>query len=123
MSELRSNSCEIEVVISSNMENDRSDPASAGSKGWTDKLRHAIDHAAHLLPAQGPITVFIHHNTLHAFEHLPFHEALRVGARVFGNEPYLPENQYRQALVNGRIRSSELSQVLRDDLEIGRAHV
>ena len=119
MSELRSNSCEIEVVISSNAEKDSSDPSSAGSHGWTEKLRHAIDHAAHLLPAQGPITVFIHHNTLHAFEHLPFHEALRVGARVFGNEPYLPENQYRQALVNGRIRSSELSQVLRDDLGAG----
>ena len=82
MSELRSNSCEIEVVISSNMEKDRADPASAGSQGWTDKLRHAIDHAAHLLPAQGPITVFIHHNTLHAFEHLPFHEALREIGRA-----------------------------------------
>src|SRR5262245_22960346 len=32
------------------------------------RLEHPIDHAAHLLPAQGPINVFIHHNTLHAFE-------------------------------------------------------
>lgn len=98
------------------------DPAAHGappSAGVSEKLRHAIDHAAHLLPAQGPITVFIHHNTLHAFEHLPFHEALRVGARVFGNEPYLPEHQYRQALVSGRIRSEELEQVLRQDLGAG----
>ena len=34
------------------------------------RLEQAINHAAHLLPAQGPITVFIHHNTLHAFEEL-----------------------------------------------------
>ena len=61
-------------------------------------LRHAIEHAAHLLPAQGPITVFIHHNTLHAFEHLPFTEGVREGARVFDCEPFLPKDRYREAL-------------------------
>src|SRR2546421_492673 len=43
-----------------------------------DHLTHAIQHAAHLLPAQGPITVFIHHNTLHAFEDLPFAETVAL---------------------------------------------
>jgi hypothetical protein len=31
------------------------------------RLRQAVEHAAHLLPMQGPIGVFVHHNTLHAF--------------------------------------------------------
>ncbi len=31
-------------------------------------IEHAIDHASHLLPSQGPIAVFVHHNTLHALE-------------------------------------------------------
>jgi hypothetical protein len=35
-------------------------------------LGRVIDELAHLLPAQGPISIFIHHNTLHAFEELAF---------------------------------------------------
>jgi uncharacterized protein YbcC (UPF0753/DUF2309 family) len=81
-----------------------------------DRLRHLIDHAAHLLPAQGPITSFIHHNTLHAFEHLPFDEAVRLGAKVFGCQPYLTEDRFREKLARGRIRPDDLRAVLRDDL-------
>ena len=47
-------------------------------------LRQRLDRAAHVLPAQGPISVFIHHNTLHAFEHLPFDDAVCEAAGVFG---------------------------------------
>lgn len=81
-----------------------------------DLLREAIDHASHLLPAQGPITVFIHHNTLHAFEELPFGEAVKEAAHVFGCHPYLSEDQYRDALRRGRIRFAHLRQVLERDL-------
>jgi hypothetical protein len=80
-----------------------------------------IDHVAHLLPAQGPITVFVHHNTLHAFEDLPFEEAVKKGAHVFGCHPYLPEDRYRQELGRGRIRFNELQDALAQDLR-ERAH-
>src|SRR5436305_11209443 len=80
------------------------------------RLQHAIDHAAHLLPAQGPITVFIHHNTLHAFEDLPFTEAVKKGERVFGCQPFLSEERYREALGRGRVRFADLDQVLRERL-------
>ncbi|HEV3121600.1 MAG TPA: DUF2309 domain-containing protein, partial [Isosphaeraceae bacterium] len=80
------------------------------------RLRHVVEHAAHLLPAQGPITVFIHHNTLHAFEDLPFDEGVERGAHVFGCQPYLTEDRYREALTRGRIRFSDLQQVLERDL-------
>lgn len=80
------------------------------------RLRAAVEHASHLLPAQGPITVFIHHNTLHAFEQLPFEQALAKGAAVFGCEPYLSEARYREALAKGRIRFPELRAVLQDEL-------
>ena len=82
-------------------------------------LQHAIDHSAHLLPAQGPITVFIHHNTLHAFEDLPFAEAVKVGGRAFGCQPYLSEDRYREELKRGRIRFSDLMAELEEDLKDG----
>jgi uncharacterized protein YbcC (UPF0753/DUF2309 family) len=81
-----------------------------------EQLRHAIDHAAHLLPAQGPITVFIHHNTLHALEDLPFTEAVKRGATVFGCQPYLTRSRYREELRRGRIRFADLEAVLRESL-------
>jgi uncharacterized protein YbcC (UPF0753/DUF2309 family) len=80
------------------------------------RLRQAIDHAADLLPAQGPITVFIHHNTLHAFENLPFTEAVKRAARVFGCQPYLSEDRYRQEMGRGRIRFADLEAVVREHL-------
>ena len=68
------------------------------------------------LPAQGPITVFVHHNTLHAFEHLGFDDGVKAGGRMFGCHAYLPEERYRQKLRRGRIRVEDLEAVLIDDL-------
>ena len=79
-----------------------------------DRLRHVIDHAAHVLPAQGPIGVFIHHNTLHAFEHLPFDQAVVQAAKVYGCQPYLSENRFRLELEKGRITRADLEAVLED---------
>src|SRR3954467_5683693 len=86
----------------------------AESEPGLEHLKQVIEHAGHLLPAQGPITVFIHHNTLHAFEHLTFQQAVRRAAEVFGCEPYLPEERYRAALARRRIRLPELRAVLAD---------
>jgi uncharacterized protein YbcC (UPF0753/DUF2309 family) len=91
----------------------------AGGHEHTDPLAYldeVIEQAAHLLPAQGPITVFIHHNTLHGFEDLPFHEAVRRAAAVYGCQPYLTEDRYREELGRGRIRFDELRSVLARDL-------
>src|SRR4051812_6986742 len=61
-------------------------------------LRHAIDHARHLLPAQGPIGEFIHHNTLHAYQHLPFHEALEQAGAECDAEVYWSEAKFRASM-------------------------
>ncbi|HMC11650.1 MAG TPA: putative inorganic carbon transporter subunit DabA, partial [Pirellulaceae bacterium] len=86
-----------------------------GTSGPHD-LAHIIEHAAHFLPSQGPIQVFIHHNTLHAFEHLPFHEAVKQGGATYGCNPYLPEDRYRDKVSRGRILFEDLAAVLIEDL-------
>ncbi|MEO7651024.1 MAG: putative inorganic carbon transporter subunit DabA, partial [Bryobacteraceae bacterium] len=65
-----------------------------------------------MLPVQGPIGVFIHHNTLHAFQHLPFEEAVVAASEVFGTEPFMSEVAYREQLAKGRIREEDLRAVV-----------
>lgn len=74
-----------------------------------DHLQQVVAHAAHYLPSQGPIGVFIHHNTLHAFQHLPFEEAVQEAAKRFETEPFLTEAAYRKELSTGRIRREDIS--------------
>src|ERR1051326_8571483 len=77
-----------------------------------EQLRLAVEHAAHLLPQQGPIGVFVHHNTLHAFEHLPFEKAVIEAAHLFGAEPYMSEAAYRAELARGRIQLVDIDAAL-----------
>jgi uncharacterized protein len=75
-------------------------------------VQKLLEHAAHYLPVQGPIGVFVHHNTLHAFQHLPFEEAVVEASRLFGTEPWLTEERYRSELAQGRILLEDLKAVL-----------
>ena len=67
-------------------------------------LDAAIEHIAHWLPSQGPIKDFIHHNTLHAVQHMPFHEGVAVAAKIFGARSYLPLEDYQRMYRCGRIK-------------------
>src|ERR1043165_9691424 len=75
-------------------------------------LDRALAHARHILPAQGPIGNFVHHNTLHAFQHEPFHEAVRHASDVYGTQGYLSETVYRAALAEGRVDEDDLEDAL-----------
>lgn len=88
-----------------------------GSRAPDGTLAGVIDDVARLLPAQGPISIFIHHNPLHAFEHLPFEDAVERAAGLLGCEPYLPESRYRLKLASGRILAREVDAVI--DRELG----
>lgn len=77
-----------------------------------ERLCRVVDEVAHLLPKQGPIGVFVHHNTLHAFEDLPFEQAVIEAWQLFGAEPYMSEAAYRAELARGRIHVRDIDAVL-----------
>ena len=79
-------------------------------------LAPIINRLADLLPAQGPISIFIHHNPLHAFEHLPFEQAVELAAARLGRQPFLSEARYRQKLASGRIVARDVETLLVDEL-------
>src|SRR6476659_494588 len=88
----------------------------ASHRSTSSLLIDVIDELAHLLPAQGPISIFIHHNTLHAFEHLPFEEAVERAAARLGSEPFLPESRYRDKLASGRILARDVEAIVSEQL-------
>ena len=75
-------------------------------------IDRALDRARHLLPDQGPIGVFVHHNTLHAFQHLHFHDAVREGAELLGTRPYLALDEFVELYRAGRIDATDLDESL-----------
>ncbi len=93
-----------------------SDSEPGSLSGRRHALADALAHAAHYLPAQGPLEVFVHHNTLHAFQHLPFHQALAEAQRRLGARCYLKEEDYRAALASGRIHDSDVRACLAEQL-------
>jgi uncharacterized protein len=71
-----------------------------------------LHNLSHFLPAQAPLKDFIHHNTLHAFQHIPFHDALNQATQLFGYKVYLTIAEYRTLYKNGSINEQVLNQVL-----------
>jgi len=66
----------------------------------------------HYLPSQQALKDFIHHNSLHAFQHMKFYDAIFKAAKIFGFHVSLQLAEYRQLYGNGRIREDVLDMVI-----------
>lgn len=77
-----------------------------------EEILHAIEHFAHVLPAQASIKDFVHHNTLHGFEHLKFPDAMKASHDLTGAYGYWPQDRFRQCYVDGRIVDDDIHKAL-----------
>jgi len=73
---------------------------------------HTLHELRHYLPTQTPIKDFIHHNTLHAFQHIRFYEAIFKASKIFGYQVTLELSDYRGLYQNGRISEAILNRVI-----------
>ena len=73
---------------------------------------HIIYELKHFLPAQQALKDFIHHNSLHAFQHMKFYDAIFKASRIFGFQVHLQLPEYRQMYETGRIREDVLQMVI-----------
>ena len=73
---------------------------------------HLLKELRHYLPAQAPLKDFIHHNSLHAFQHQNFFEALKNAGDTFGYKTYLSLAEYRKLFAQKRIHPDLLNRVI-----------
>ncbi|MGQ0739107.1 MAG: YbcC family protein [Bacteroidota bacterium] len=73
---------------------------------------HIIHELKHVLPSQQALKDFIHHNSLHAFQHMKFYDAIFKASRIFGFQMHLQLPEYRELYKRGRIREDILQMMI-----------
>jgi len=73
---------------------------------------HVLHELKHNLPSQQALKDFIHHNSLHAFQHMKFYDAIFKASKIFGFQVHLQLPEYRQMYETGRIRKDVLEMVI-----------
>src|SRR4030067_1380524 len=78
------------------------------------KIEHAIEHAKHLMPDQGPLPFFVHHNTIHHFETYDFFEGVKQAGRAYGAKAFMSEEEFLLAFERGRITAYALQKQIEE---------
>lgn len=73
---------------------------------------HIIHELKHFLPSQQALKDFIHHNSLHAFQHMKFYDAIFKASKIFGFQVHLQLTEFRELNKTGRIRNDILEMVI-----------
>ncbi|MCW3081996.1 putative inorganic carbon transporter subunit DabA, partial [Segetibacter sp.] len=77
---------------------------------------HVLHELKHYLPSQTPLKDFIHHNSLHAFQNLPFYDAIFKASKIFGYQVTLQLTEFRELYKIGRINDEVLERVISEKM-------
>jgi uncharacterized protein YbcC (UPF0753/DUF2309 family) len=75
----------------------------------TDRI---LSELKHYLPSQQALKDFIHHNSLHAFQHMKFYDAIFKASNIFGYHVHLELNEYRELYATGRIKEEIIINII-----------
>lgn len=75
---------------------------------------HVLHELKHYLPAQQALKDFIHHNSLHAFQHMKFFDAIFKASKIFGFQVHLQLEEFRELYKSGRIRNDIVEKIITD---------
>ncbi|MEJ7693603.1 DUF2309 domain-containing protein [Daejeonella sp.] len=75
-------------------------------------VNHTLHELKHFLPSQTPLKDFIHHNSLHAYQHMKFYDAIFKASKTFGYQVTLQLKEFRQMYKDGRIREDILDKAV-----------
>ncbi|MGB5028496.1 MAG: DUF2309 domain-containing protein [Chitinophagaceae bacterium] len=99
------------IVIPATGQGLNKDVASGISHRHVD-VEHVLHELKHYLPSQQALRDFIHHNSLHAFQHMKFYDAIFTASKIFGFQVHLQLPEYREMYKTGRIREDILQMVI-----------
>ncbi|MCK5921765.1 MAG: DUF2309 family protein, partial [Methylococcales bacterium] len=98
-----------------------SSTVSTTPKDIRTQIKEAIEHLEHVLPGQAPIQDFVHHNTLHGYQHLSFPDALQQSRELTGAQGYVSIEQFRDYYRAGRVNDTDLATVLDENKDLDAA--
>ena len=84
---------------------------------------HVLHELKHFLPSQQALKDFIHHNSLHAFQHTKFFDAIFKASKIFGFQVHLQLPEYRELYKTGRIRKDILQKLIAGKTATEEEHV
>lgn len=84
-------------------------------------LHHLSHQLEHRLPGQAPIRDFVHHNTLHGYQDLPFAQAVAQAEVDIGHRALPTDVQGREWLRQGRVTLDDLRAALEESSELRSA--
>ncbi|MEJ0102522.1 MAG: DUF2309 domain-containing protein [Bacteroidota bacterium] len=74
--------------------------------------KHVLHELKHYLPSQTPIKDFIHHNSLHAYQHMKFYDAIFKAGKIFGYQVTLELDDFRKLYKTMRIKNAVLDKII-----------